>query len=420
MVDKLSLNGSIRVPSDKSITHRALLFGMMSSGTTYVKNPLLGADCRSTLEVIRRLGAEVVEQDDELIIKGIETPHSATLDCGNSGTTMRLLIGILSGYTGSFELIGDASLSKRPMRRVTSPLREMGAHVNGEVAPLVVEGTSLKAIDYTLPIASAQVKSAILLAGLRASGTTIVREPMLSRDHTERMLPLFGAELSISEEEGQRVIRVEPSRLTGTTVDVPADPSSAAFFWAGAAIIPDSLVTTTDVCLNETRIGFLRTLERMGALITISNERSVGKERIGDVTVRTSELSGTVIEGEMVPSQIDELPLFALVASQASTPSVVKDAAELRVKETDRIDSVVTELRKLGVDIVGTDDGFIVKPSRLHGGNVTTYGDHRLSMMLQIAELMTDDVVHIEDMEASEVSYPRFRLDLQRIQRKIE
>ena len=416
----MSLNGSIRVPSDKSITHRALLFGMMANGTTHVRNPLLGANCRSTLEVIRSLGADVTEQQDELIIKGIESPRSARLDCGNSGTTMRLLIGLLSGYNGSFELVGDESLSRRPMRRVTEPLRKMGAHVTGDMAPLVIEGTTLRSIDYTLPVASAQVKSAVLLAGLRASGTTIVREPVLSRDHTERMLPLFGAELSISEEEGQRVIRVEPSRLTGTTVDVPADPSSAAFFWAGAAIVANSSVTTTDVCLNETRIGFLRTLERMGANVIISNERSVGEERVGDVTVTTSELSGTIVEKDFIPSQIDELPLFALVASQANSPSIVKDAAELRVKETDRIDVVVSELRKLGVDIVGTEDGFIVKPSRLHGGDVSTYGDHRLSMMLQIASLVTDEAVHIEGIEASDVSYPRFREDLQRVQRKIE
>lgn len=416
----MRLNGSIRVPSDKSITHRALLFGMMANGTTHVRNPLLGADCRSTLEVIRSLGADVTELQDELVIKGIESPRSARLDCGNSGTTMRLLIGLLSGYNGSFELVGDESLSRRPMRRVTEPLRNMGAHVTGDMAPLVIEGTGLRSIDYTLPVASAQVKSAVLLAGLRASGTTVVREPMLSRDHTERMLPLFGAKLSIVNEEGLRVIRVEPSTLTGCTVDVPADPSSAAFFWAGAAMVADSSVTTKDVCLNETRIGFLRTLERMGANVVISNERLVGEERVGDVTVTTSELTGTVVEKDLIPSQIDELPLFALVASQANSPSIVKDAEELRVKETDRIDVVVSELRKLGVDIVGTEDGFIVNPSRLHGGDVSTYGDHRLSMMLQIASLMTDEAVHIEGIEASDVSYPRFREDLQRVQRKIE
>ncbi|VXB11211.1 3-phosphoshikimate 1-carboxyvinyltransferase (5-enolpyruvoylshikimate-3-phosphate synthase) [Exiguobacterium sp. 8H] len=416
----MSLNGSIRVPSDKSITHRALLFGMMANGTTHVRNPLLGADCRSTLEVILSLGADVTELQDELVIKGTASPRSARLDCGNSGTTMRLLIGLLSSYNGSFELVGDESLSRRPMRRVTEPLRNMGAHVTGDMAPLVIEGTTLRSIDYTLPVASAQVKSAVLLAGLHASGTTIVREPMLSRDHTERMLPLFGAKLSIVNEEGLRVIRVEPSSLTGCTVDVPADPSSAAFFWAGAAMVADSSVMTKDVCLNETRIGFLRTLERMGANVVISNERLVGEERVGDVTVTTSELTGTVVEKDLIPSQIDELPLFALVASQANSPSIVKDAAELRVKETDRIDVVVSELRKLGVDIVGTEDGFIVNPSRLHGGDVSTYGDHRLSMMLQIASLMTDEAVHIEGIEASDVSYPRFREDLQRVQRKIE
>ncbi len=416
----MSLNGSIRVPSDKSITHRALLFGMMATGTTRVVHPLLGADCRSTLEIIRSLGAEVIEKEDELLITGVESPRSARLDCGNSGTTMRLLIGILSGYDGSFELVGDESLSKRPMRRVNAPLREMGADVKGDLAPIVIEGKTLQSIDYTLPVASAQVKSAVLLAGLRAEGTTIVREPILSRDHTERMLPLFGARLSVDEEKGERMIRVEPSRLSGATVDVPADPSSAAFFWAGAAIVPNSSVTTTDVCLNETRIGFLRTLERMGANVIISNERAVGEELIGDVTVTTSELFGTIVERDMIPSQIDELPLFALVASQANSPSIVNDAAELRVKETDRIDVVVSELRKLGVDIVGKEDGFIVKPSRLHGGHVSAHGDHRLSMMLQVATLVTDETIQIEGIDASDVSYPGFRQDLQQIQREIE
>lgn len=416
----MGLNGHIRVPSDKSITHRALLFGAISSGKTVVKHPLLGEDCRSTIRAIRELGASVTERDGIVEVTGTETLSSAKLDCGNSGTTMRLMAGLVSGYEGTFELSGDESLSKRPMSRVTVPLREMGANIERDYAPLTIKGGPLTAIDYTLPVASAQVKSAVLIAGLRGSQTTVVREPVLSRDHTERMLPLFGARLTVDERDGERVIEINPGPLVGTEVDVPADPSSAAFFWAGAAIVPNSCVTTKDVCLNETRIGFLRTLERMNAHVVIENERKLGEEVVGDVTVRSSVLSGTVIEGDLIPSQIDELPLFALVASQATSTSIVKDASELRVKETDRIKTVVSELSRLGVEIEETNDGFIVRPSVLTGGDVRSYGDHRLSMMLQIASLLTQENIQIDGIGASDVSYPRFREDLQRLHREIE
>ncbi|WP_214826587.1 3-phosphoshikimate 1-carboxyvinyltransferase [Exiguobacterium algae] len=416
----MGLKGSIRVPSDKSITHRAFLFGAVAKGKTVVRNPLLGEDCRSTIQAIESLGASVVEQGETFVIEGTEQLTSARLDCGNSGTTMRLLAGLVAGYEGEFQLTGDDSLSKRPMKRVTVPLREMGAQIEGDFAPMTIHGRALQAIDYTLPIASAQVKSALLLAGLRASGVTTIHEPMLSRDHTERMLPMFGADLTVEEGQDGRFIRVAPGVLRGTEVDVPADPSSAAFLWAGAAIVPDSDVTTTDVCLNETRIGFLRTLQRMGADVTIENERKLGEETVGDVTVRTSRLQGTTVEGPMIPSQIDELPLFALVASQASTPSVVRDAAELRVKETDRIKTVVQELGVLGVDLEETEDGFIVKPSTIQEGKVQSHGDHRLSMMLQVARLLSKGWIEIEGIEASDISYPQFHEDLQRLHREIE
>lgn len=416
----MGLNGLIRVPSDKSITHRAILFGAVASGETVVVNPLLGADCRSTIEAVRRLGATVTEQGDQLVITGTRSIVDATLDCGNSGTTMRLLAGLISGYDGDFTLVGDASLSRRPMRRITEPLRQMGAEIDGDYAPLRITGRLLSGIDYTLPVASAQVKSAVLLAGLSAEGTTTVREPMLSRDHTERMLPLFGGRVDITTEDDVRTIRVSAGQLVGTTVDVPADPSSAAFFWAGAAIVPNSRVTTTDVCLNETRIGFLRTLEAMGAAVSVDHMRSLGEETVADVTVTSSELRGVTLAGQTIPHQIDELPLFALVASQASSPSLVKDASELRVKETDRIKTVVSELSALGVDIRETEDGFSVFPSRLHGGAVSSHADHRLSMMLQVAALLTDEPVTIDDVESSEVSYPRFHDDLQRLGREIE
>lgn len=416
----MGLNGIIRVPSDKSITHRAILLGAIASGETLIMNPLLGADCRSTIDAVRRLGAVVEESENRLLIRGVDTLLSTTLDCGNSGTTMRLLSGLISGYEGEFTLVGDDSLSKRPMRRITEPLREMGAEIVGDFAPMSMTGRRLRGIDYTLPVASAQVKSAVLLAGLRAQGTTTVREPMLSRDHTERMLPLFGGHVEISTENGVRTISLSSCQLAGATVDVPADPSSAAFFWAGAAIIPNSRVTTTDVCLNETRIGFLRTLERMGAIVEISQLRSLGEETVGDVTVTTSELQGVTLEGDMIPSQIDELPLFALVASQASSPSVVKDAGELRVKETDRITAVVNELSTLGIDIRETEDGFQVFPSQIQTGHVSSHADHRLSMMLQVASLLVDEPMIIETIDACEISYPRFQDDLQRLSRKIE
>ncbi|WP_114167474.1 3-phosphoshikimate 1-carboxyvinyltransferase [Exiguobacterium sp. TNDT2] len=416
----MALNGFIRVPSDKSITHRALLFGAVATGETTIYNPLLGEDCRSTLEAIRRLGADVIEEPDRLLITGAKTLTSAELDCGNSGTTMRLMAGLLAGYEGEFRLTGDASLSKRPMRRVTDPLRQRGAEIDGEFAPIQIHGRALTGIDYTLPVASAQVKSAVLLAGLRATGPTIVREPVLSRDHTERMLPLFNGRLDITTEDGVRTIRLVPSELVGATVAVPADPSSAAFWWAGAALVPGSRVTTTDVCLNETRIGFLRTLERMGAKAEVTNVRALGEEAVGDVTVSTSTLHGIRLDGDAIPHQIDELPLFALVASQATSPSSVRDAGELRVKETDRIRTVVRELSALGVDVRETEDGFDVYPSRLHGGHVSSHGDHRLAMMLQIAGLLTTERVTIEDVEAADVSYPRFRDDLQRLGREIE
>lgn len=416
----MALNGTIRVPSDKSITHRAIMLGGIATGETVIHNPLLGEDCRSTIEAMRSLGATVLEARNQLSIQGIESIQSSRLDCGNSGTTMRLLTGLLAGYNGQFTLTGDDSLSKRPMRRITKPLQLMGAQIAGEFAPLHVEGSSLKGIDYTLPIASAQVKSAVLLAGLRAEGETVVREPVLSRDHTERMLPLFGGSIVIEKEEEVRKIRLMPSNLSGATVEVPADPSSAAFFWAGAAIVPNSCVTTVDVCLNETRIGFLHTLERMGATIKIENKRQLGKEIVGDVTVTSSTLNGLTLEGTEIPHQIDELPLFALVASQATSPSLLKDANELRVKETDRIKTVARELSKLGVDIQELEDGFSVKPSRLHGGQVHSHADHRLSMMLQVAALLTTEPVTIEGIEASEVSYPHFYDDLQRLGREIE
>lgn len=411
----MRLRGTIRVPSDKSITHRAYLLSALASGESTIVNPLRAEDCQTTLAAVRTLGATVVDEGETVRITGTDTFQSAAIDCGNSGTTIRLLSGILAGKEGTFTLSGDASLSRRPMGRVVRPLSEMGADISGETAPLVVHGRPLREMAYRMPIASAQVKSAIMLAALTAPNETTIEEPVPSRDHTERMLPAFGGRVDVETTKDGTTITVWPGKLSAADVTVPADPSSAAFFWGAAAIVPGSQVTTTEVCLNETRIGFLRTLERMGAVIDVTYRESIGSEPIGDVTVSYGRLNGVTLSGRDIPLQIDELPLFALVASQAGQSSTVRDAGELRVKESDRIATVVRELSTLGVQIEEREDGFVVHPSHIHGGEVEAHGDHRLAMMLQIARLLTNEPVVIRGEEAMAISYPAFRDDLKRL-----
>lgn len=408
------LNGTIIVPGDKSISHRAVMFGSIATGKTTVSGFLLGEDCLSTIDVFRKLGVKIDVDGTNVAIesKGMDAwdEPSEVLYTGNSGTTTRLMLGILSGTKLHTIMTGDASIGKRPMRRVVDPLRLMGADIrgreNGQYTPLAIQGTDLTAIDYTMPVASAQVKSAILLAGLRANGTTIVREKEVSRDHTERMLRQFGA--SVEVENG--VVSFEGGQqLKGTHVNVPADISSAAFFLVAGAIVPNSKITMPNVGINPTRAGILEVLEKMGANMDIEIEDEQSAEPTATITIQTSSLKGTTIEGDIIPRLIDEIPIIALLATQAAGKTVIRNAEELKVKETDRIYAVVTELKKLGANIEATDDGMIIHgPTPLSGGSVKTYGDHRIGMMCAIAALLTDSTVEMDDPDCIAISYPTF------------
>jgi 3-phosphoshikimate 1-carboxyvinyltransferase len=406
--------GHVAVPGDKSISHRAVLVGAICEGETIVRGFGRSADTESTIQAVRALGVEVVDEDVDTLrvggagLRGLEAP-AEPLDCGNAGTLMRLLPGILAGQDGRFVLTGDESLSSRPMERVAEPLRRMGATVettDGH-APLVVEGGDLAAIDYELPVASAQVKSAILLAGLYADGETTVVEPLATRDHTERLLERAGAPVR-RRPTSVTVGRAE--RLSLEELEIPGDFSSAAPLLVAAATIPGSSVTVHGVGLNPRRIGLLDVLERMGARVAVYNRRPIGGEPAGDVEVRASELVGTTVTAAEVPTLVDELPLFALAACHARGDSVVRGASELRVKETDRIEGVVEELRRLGAHIRATEDGFRVRgvPARLRGGIVDVRGDHRLAMLGAVAGMSSREGVELRGAEAVEVSFPGF------------
>ncbi|WP_214804439.1 MULTISPECIES: 3-phosphoshikimate 1-carboxyvinyltransferase [unclassified Exiguobacterium] len=413
----MGLKGKVRVPGDKSMTHRAFLFGGIANGTTTISNALEGADCLASLKAVEALGAKIERSEKTIQITGTTALNEAKIDCGNSGTTIRLLSGILAGSEAAYELTGDDSLKKRPMDRVTIPLSQLGAKIEGNYAPLRIQGQPLVGTTYTLPVASAQVKSAVLLAGLFATGETTVIEPILSRDHTERMLPQFGVDVTINDFEDGRHIRVEgPVQLTATTVDIPGDPSSAAFWWTAAAIGEDSVITTERVLMNPTRIGFLQVLRQMGASVKISNRQEVAGEEVADVTVESTTLQAMTIEGEQIPSLIDEVPLLALLATQAEGKTIIRDAAELRVKETDRIETVVASLRRLGASIEATADGMTIEgPTSLKGAAVDSAGDHRLAMMLTIAKTLNEEI-QVNGNEVVEVSYPTFYDDLKKLQ----
>ncbi|TLS35903.1 3-phosphoshikimate 1-carboxyvinyltransferase [Pseudalkalibacillus caeni] len=416
-----SLKGSIKVPGDKSISHRAVMFGSMANGITEVTGFLNGEDCLSTIKCFKSLGVEIEHKGESLRIhgkglEGLQEPLSP-LDVGNSGTTARLLLGILAGRPFHSVLVGDASISKRPMDRVTIPLQKMGAKIdgreNGSLTPISVRGGGLQAITYDSPVASAQVKSSLILAALQAEGTTTLSEPFLSRDHTERMLKSFGA--SVSRNEGQVIVK-GGQKLTGTKVSVPADISSAAFFLAAAAITPGSDITLTDVGINSTRSGIIDVLQEMGANLAINNKREENGEEVADLHITSSELEGITIEGEMIPRLIDEIPVIALLATQAEGKTVIKDAAELKVKETNRIDAVVTQLAKLGASVTATDDGMIIEgKTKLNGGPVTSLGDHRIGMSLAVAGCIADSPVELELADAISVSYPNFFEDLEKL-----
>ena len=408
-----SLRGEIAIPGDKSVSHRSIMFGALAEGETVITNFLPGADCLSTIACFQKLGV-TIEQDGKqvrVVGKGFNglTEPTEILDVGNSGTTIRLMMGILAGQNFSAVLAGDQSIAKRTMTRVVKPLQDMGAKIdgrnNGEFAPLHIRGGNLQSISYELPVASAQVKSAILLAGLQADGETVVIEPEETRDHTERMIRQFGGRVV---KEGNAITVQGHQQFKGTEVHVPGDISSAAFFMVAAAITEDSEVVLKSVGLNPTRTGIIDVMKNMGADITIEELPSKG-EPVGHITVRSSKLKGTTISGKLIPRLIDEIPIIALLATKAEGTTIIKDAAELKVKETNRIDTVAHELSLLGANVTPTDDGLIIEGGTpLHGGNVTSYGDHRIGMMLAIAALVAKDEMELQDPSAIDVSYPEF------------
>ncbi|MBD1378600.1 3-phosphoshikimate 1-carboxyvinyltransferase [Metabacillus arenae] len=409
------LNGEIQIPGDKSISHRAVMFGSMANGVTKIENFLPGADCLSTISCFRKMGVSISQSGTDVSVVGkgmgqLKEPASL-LDVGNSGTTTRLILGVLAGLPFHSCLIGDESIAKRPMSRVTNPLKQMGAKIDGReygnYTPISIRGGDLKGINYISPVASAQVKSAILLAGLQAQGETTVREPHKSRDHTENMLKAFGVNLEV---DGLTVKIKGGQELTAASIFVPGDISSAAFFLAAGAINPRSEIRLNRVGTNQTRTGILDVLLNMGASVTQANSVTDQAEPMADFIVRTSNLKATEISGDLIPRLIDEIPIIALLATQAEGTTVIKDASELKVKETNRIDTVVSELSKLGADIEATDDGMIIRgKTALKGGAiVSSHGDHRIGMMLAVASTICEEPIQLEGNEAINVSYPSF------------
>lgn len=410
---KPALTGSVQVPGDKSISHRAIMFGALAKGTTTIEGFLMGDDCLSTISCFRSLGIDIRIDGEHVTVKSggrkAWKEPDVVLDTGNSGTTTRLMLGLLAGTDFHSVMAGDESIARRPMKRIVEPLRLMGADIrgrsNGHFTPLAVQGTALQAIDYTMPVASAQVKSAVLLAGLSAQGTTTVHEPVPSRDHTEIMLKHFGADIS---RDGDVISLSGGQELHAAHVQVPGDISSAAFMIGAALIAEGSEIQLTNVGVNPTRTGLLDVFAAMGADIQASGHASEGEEA-ADLTVRSTLLTGAEIGGDVIPRLIDEIPLIALVATQAQGKTVIRDAEELRVKETDRIQAVVTELKKLGADIEATEDGMVIQgPTPLTGAAMNSYGDHRLGMMAAVAALIADGPVTIDDPGCISISYPNF------------
>jgi 3-phosphoshikimate 1-carboxyvinyltransferase len=409
------LSGEIRAPADKSISHRAALLGAMASEPVRIEGYLHAADTTSTLEAVRALGALVELRDGEVVVRGTGLREALApdhaIDVGNAGTLLRVLPGWLAAQDGrSFTLDGDESIRRRPVDRISEPLRLMGAEVSardGRLPPLQIRGSRLHAISYRLAVASAQVKSCVLLGGLYADGETVVREPVPTRDHTERMLRVAGARVRTSP---GRVAVERAARLELGEVVVPGDISSAAPLILAATLLPGSELIVTGVGVNPTRTGFLDVLERMGARIAIFNRRTAAGEPVADVEITHAELVATEVEPDEVPRLVDELPLFVLAASMARGDSRVRGAAELRAKETDRISAVTTGLRALGAHVTGTPDGFRVRgvPARPRGGRMGSAGDHRIAMLAAVAGLASRDGVRIEDAESVAISFPGF------------
>lgn len=419
----LALRGRIRIPGDKSISHRALMLGAIAKGETQIRGLLLGEDPRSTAACFRAMGATISELNSDLVtVQGIGLGHlqepTTVLDAGNSGTTIRLMLGLLASQPGCFFTVtGDASLRSRPMKRVIQPLQQMDAQIwhRGGFAPLAIQGQQLKPIHYQSPIASAQVKSCILLAGLTTEGKTTVTEPALSRDHSERMLRAFGAEILVDPETCSATV-IGPAQLYGQTVVVPGDISSAAFWLVAGAIVPDSDLVIENVGINPTRTGILDALAEMGADITQENLREVAGEPVADLHVRYSRLKACTIAGDLIPRLIDEIPILAVAAATAEGTTVIRDAAELRVKESDRLAVTAAQLNRLGAKVTELPDGLeITGGTPLHGTDVDSYTDHRIAMSLAVAALITEGTTTIDRAEAAAISYPEFTTTLQQI-----
>lgn len=402
--------GQIKVPGDKSISHRAVMLGSLANGVTEISGFLKGADCLSTIDCFRKMGIDIDINGENVTVhgnglRGLLKPDEM-LYTGNSGTTTRLLCGILAGQNFDTSITGDASIQKRPMGRVVQPLSMMGAKIENEYCPLYITGTKLHGIDYKMPVASAQVKTAIILAGLYADGETVIHEIEKSRDHTELMLSAMGADLTVDNLD----ITVKPTNdLTAFNVDVPGDISSAAFFLVLGAIMPNSQITVTNVGINPTRTGIIDVLKDMGADITLENVHTSAGETVADITVRSSSLKGTTVGGDIIPRLIDELPIIAVAAVFADGQTVIKDAQELKVKETNRIRAVVDEFNKCGIDITETDDGMIINGGKsIHGADFKTYGDHRMAMSLTVLAQLADSESTLDDSDCACVSYPTF------------
>lgn len=417
-----SISGEITVPGDKSISHRAVMLGSIAQGLTEIDNFLMGEDCLSTIDCFRKMGVNIdILRNGKVKIKGnglrgLVEPKNI-LYTGNSGTTTRLIAGILAGQPFTSILDGDESIRRRPMKRVAEPLRQMGAQIDGidsgNFAPLTIKGGNLKGINYNSPIASAQVKSCVILAGLYAEGETIFVEPHKSRDHTELMLQSFGGNVNV---EGTTVTNTPVKELYGQHVIVPGDISSAAFFITLGLIAPNSQLLIKNVGLNPTRTGILDVYTKMGANIEIQNIRRFNNEPVGDIVASTSNLKGVEISGDLIPRLIDEIPIIAVAATQAEGVTVIKDASELKVKESNRIKTVVDELKKMGADIEETDDGMIIKGSApLTGAKVESHNDHRIAMSMSIAGKIASGETEIGNSECVNISFPGFYKILERI-----
>ncbi len=416
------LRGEVTIPGDKSVSHRSVMFGSIAKGTTEIHNFLQGADCLSTISCFRSMGVDIENNGDTVIVhgnglRGLKKPN-AVLDCGNSGTTTRLISGILSGQDFSVTLTGDASIQKRPMKRIITPLSMMGANIrslndNG-CAPLEITGSPLHGIHYQSPVASAQVKSAILLAGLYADGETRVTEPYVSRNHSELLLSCFGAD--VHTEAASAIIR-PAEELFGQKIMVPGDISSAAFFMAAGLMIPDSEILIRNVGINPTRDGMIHVCKAMGADITLINVRKDG-EPTADILVRSSNLKGTTIGGAIIPTLIDELPMIAAMACFAEGETVIKDASELKVKESNRIAVMVENLTAMGADVEETIDGMIIRGGKpLYGAVIDSKLDHRIAMTFAVTGSCAEGETEILGAECVKISYPQFYEDLQRLKR---